>query len=237
MSMGFPPAQDGLPDTPVIAVSGHRRLSARAETTLEEVLGRLWRTLGQEWSACGRNEAPPLIANGLAVGADLLFAETRKRDFPAAKDWHVLPCSPALFEATLFDGLEVRPDATAGLRARYHRATDGATRQTVICDTSEPPTSLSYAELARWMVTAADGLLAYWDGEEPRGEGGTGHVVELACERALPVLLVTPDGEVRGDGAMAGKTDDLQALSREFVCMTLRQFDRREELAAARAGE
>jgi len=36
---------------------------------------------------------------------------------------------------------------------------------------------------------------------------------------------------------MAGKTDDLQALSREFVCMTLRQFDRREELAAARAGE
>ena len=58
MSMGFPPAQDGLPDTPVIAVSGHRRLSARAETTLEEVLGRLWRTLGQEWSACGRNEAP-----------------------------------------------------------------------------------------------------------------------------------------------------------------------------------
>lgn len=233
----FPPAQDAASNNPVIAVSGHRRLSERAEIRLEETLERLWRALAQEWPLRSQGEAPLLIANGLAAGADLLFAETRQRGFPAAKDWHVLPCSPALFETTLFDGLEVRPDAAAGLRARYHRATDAAIRQTVICDTPEPPTSLSFAALARWMVTAADGLLAYWDGEEPRGEGGTGHVIELACERALPVLLVTPDGEIRGGGAMAGKTDDLQALSREFVGMTLGQFDRREELVAARAGE
>ena len=237
MSIGFPPAHDKLPDTPVIAVSGHRRLSAQAEATLEQALGRLWPALAQEWSARGRGEHPPLVANGLAVGADLLFAETRQRGFPAAKDWHVLPCSPALFEATLLDGLEMRSDAAAELHARYQRATGRATTQTVICDTPEPPTSLSYAALARWVVAAADGLIAYWDGENPHGEGGTGDVVELACARALPVLLVSPDGEVRGAGAMAGKSDDVQVLAREFAGLALGQFGRREELAAARAGE
>lgn len=237
MSVGFPPAQSGAPDVPVIAVSGHRRLSVQAEATLEKVLDRLWRELAQEWSARGRDEAPPLIANGLALGADLLFAETRQRNFPAAKDWHVLPCSPALFEASLFDGLEVQPYAAAVLRARYRRAAEGATRQTVIDDGPEPPTSLSYGALARWMVAVADGVIAYWDGQNPRGEGGTGHVVELACERALPVLLVSPDGEVRGAGAVAGTSDYGLTLAREFVGMTLGQFDRREKLTASWAGD
>lgn len=236
MSLAYTRAPEVV-DRAVIAVTGHRRLTTDAERTLEETLRELWSFLSQEWSRTGRKEASPFIANGLAAGADLAFAETRRAHFPSASDWHVLPCPPATFEASLFDGLGLSPEDAANIRRRYRQAANGAAARTILSGSVEPPTSASYAALARWMVSASDGLLAYWDGKEPRGEGGSGHVVALARERSLPILHVMPDGGVRGDGAIAGEAAHLPALARQFVDAALERFYEPKEQATQPAGE
>ena len=48
----------------------------------------------------------------------------------------------------------------------------------------------AYVEVGQSIVRHADLLVAIWDGEEARGPGGTGEVVELALESGVPVIHV-----------------------------------------------
>ena len=46
-------------------------------------------------------------------------------------------------------------------------------------------------------MARCDVLLAIWDGEPARGEGGTGQIVAEAIEAGLPVVWVDLAGEAR----------------------------------------
>jgi hypothetical protein len=48
----------------------------------------------------------------------------------------------------------------------------------------------AYAALATRIVSIADVIVAVWDGELPRGECGTGRLVEQARQRRLPLAWV-----------------------------------------------
>lgn len=48
----------------------------------------------------------------------------------------------------------------------------------------------AYAALGARIVSIADVVVAIWDGEPPRGDGGTGDVVARARERRLPLAWV-----------------------------------------------
>ncbi|MGA7673057.1 MAG: hypothetical protein WBW04_21755 [Nitrolancea sp.] len=48
----------------------------------------------------------------------------------------------------------------------------------------------AYAALSDELIDRIDLLIAIWDGEEARGLGGTGHTVQSALERCIPVVWI-----------------------------------------------
>ena len=49
------------------------------------------------------------------------------------------------------------------------------------------------------VVRRSDRLIAIWDGQEARGTGGTGDIVEAAHAQGVDVVVLWPDGYVRVD--------------------------------------
>jgi hypothetical protein len=47
-----------------------------------------------------------------------------------------------------------------------------------------------FALQGRWVVDHSDVLVSVWDGERPRGEGGTAEIVSYAAERGVLLLWV-----------------------------------------------
>jgi hypothetical protein len=47
------------------------------------------------------------------------------------------------------------------------------------------------------IVDCVDRLLAVWDGQSARGDGGTADVVNAAKERSVPVVVIWPEGSSR----------------------------------------
>jgi hypothetical protein len=54
------------------------------------------------------------------------------------------------------------------------------------------PGDQAHAEVGRWIAAHSDVLLAFWDGLDARGGGGTGDVVLRALERGVPVVWLKP---------------------------------------------
>ncbi len=53
----------------------------------------------------------------------------------------------------------------------------------------------AYVLVGQSLVGTADILIAIWDGEQGKGPGGTAHVVEMALEKAVPVIHINVDHE------------------------------------------
>jgi hypothetical protein len=64
----------------------------------------------------------------------------------------------------------------------------------------------AYVLVGESLVGTADILIAIWDGQQARGPGGTADVVELALQKALPVIHIEidPDSDVVRVSALVG---------------------------------
>jgi hypothetical protein len=64
----------------------------------------------------------------------------------------------------------------------------------------------AYVLVGESLVGTADILIAIWDGQQARGPGGTADVVELALQKALPVIHIEidPDSDVVLVSALVG---------------------------------
>ena len=51
----------------------------------------------------------------------------------------------------------------------------------------------AYVMAGRATIAHSDLLIAVWDGQVPRGRGGTGEVVELALGRGIPIVHIPVD--------------------------------------------
>lgn len=80
--------------------------------------------------------------------------------------------------------------------ADYDRLLDRAASATALYFRESTSEAHMAASLA--MLETAGHLLAVWDGQPPRGPGGTDDVVDAAKERGVPVTVVWPDGAERG---------------------------------------
>jgi hypothetical protein len=58
-------------------------------------------------------------------------------------------------------------------------------------------TEEAHMAAGRAMVEKADVLVAVWDGQPSRGQGGTADVVAYARERGVPVEVIWPEGASR----------------------------------------
>jgi hypothetical protein len=159
-----------------IGVTGHRRLSNPAALVpgiRAAVQGVVERFLG------AGAEPALLVISALAEGADrLVAAEVLAR--PDATMEAVLPVPPGDYlddftgDASKAEFTEMLGRATSVWVARPGSSRDEA-----------------YERAGRHVVDRADVLIALWDGEPPRGRGGTATVVSYAREQGVPVAWVS----------------------------------------------
>jgi hypothetical protein len=173
---GWPPEGEGqLPFSLRIGVTGHRRLSDPAALIpgiRAAVQGIVERFLGPG------AEPALLVISALAEGADrLVAAEVLAR--PDATMEAVLPLPPGDYQDDFAGGAskaeftEMLGRATSVWVARPGGSRDEA-----------------YERAGRHVVERADVLIALWDGEPPRGRGGTATVVSYARAQGVPVAWV-----------------------------------------------
>jgi hypothetical protein len=159
-----------LPLFNVVGFTGHRELAdvAGAALAIREALAFLVRELPGEWIAL----------SSIARGGDQLFvAEARA----AGMSWHgILPLARAEFER------DFAPAEWAAVEATL----ETADHLRVIHEYGDREDS--YLDCGIETVNGCDILLAYWDGNDARGKGGTGQVVQYAKSIGKPVLIIDP---------------------------------------------
>lgn len=153
----------------IIGVTGHRELTAAITTHVRaQIVAML------------REQPNPLLGLGsLADGADQLFAETVLQE--GGRLHVVLPA--AGYENTLHDG------------KTYQRLLAAAAEVTTLDFTEPGPPA--YEAAGRYVAERCDLLVAVWDGDTPRGPGGTFAAVSYARSIGKPVRICWPDGAVR----------------------------------------
>ena len=156
-------------------MTGHRRLTdpdALIPAIRAAIQGVIERFLGPG------AEPGLLVISALAEGADrLVAAEVLAR--PDATLEAVLPLPPGEYLSD-FTGEASKAEFTGllGRAASVWLARPGGSRDE------------AYERAGRHVVDRADVLIALWDGEPPRGRGGTATVVAYAREQGVPVAWV-----------------------------------------------
>lgn len=158
-----------LPQFKFVGFTGHRELAdgARVRQGIEAALARV-RAFGAnaEWVA----------VSSAAAGADALFAETA---LAAGLAWQaVLPLPPHQFRE------DFPAEAWPRIEALLKRA-----EACVVVPPTESRTE-AYLDAGLETVDRADVLIAVWDGQQSRGQGGTAEIVTYARERGRPLLIV-----------------------------------------------
>lgn len=155
-----------------IGVTGHRNvpddpaLRARVAEAVRRIAG-----LGEEPRCL-------TVVSALAPGADRLVAEAVLRE-PGAALEALLPMPPDQVEEDF-----PNPDSRAEFRDLLHRA------ETIESIPSAGSRRANFESAGVAMLDRVDVLIALWDGEPARGQGGTAQIVAHAEARGVPVVWI-----------------------------------------------
>jgi hypothetical protein len=176
-----------------LGVTGHRRLDSADSGVLRAGVADVL------IAAAAAGPRPPRLATSLAEGADRLVAEVALA--LGYQLWCPLPFAAAEYERD-FSGAE----SIAEFRALLARAD-----VTTMAQQPGAVRDASYTRAGRAVLSASSALLALWDGQPARGEGGTAQIVAEALELRLPViwLPVVPPHRLRV--RLAGAWQDASA--------------------------
>lgn len=153
-----------------VGVTGHRVLN-HIETITREIDAAL--TQIREGFP-----APFSVYSALAEGADRLVAR-RACDLLAASLIAVLPLPRADYMADFLED-----HAKAEFLDLVALASD-------VVELPDAPTrTAAYEAAGRYILDHSDLLIAVWDGQPPRGQGGTGQIVAEAQQRRIPVVWI-----------------------------------------------
>ena len=136
----------------------------------------------EHWSRVLPTGAQLYGLSSLAEGADQVFAA------------HVLAAGGSL-EAILPCEDYIRSLVTDDGRARFEELRRAAA--TVITLPYPKPTEQAFLAAGLVLVERCDHLFAIWDGQPPRGLGGTADIVAYARARGRPVTVLWVDGVLR----------------------------------------
>jgi hypothetical protein len=172
-----------------LGVTGHRSeflgghapaVAARLDDVIRRVTAAVveLRTANEAWFAAG----PPqlTLVSPLADGADQVAAE-----IALAIGYEVQAVLPFARDTS-------RGAVAPSSRAGFDRLAELARCRLELPGDPDRPLD-AYVMAGRATVAHCDLLVAVWDGEVPRGRGGTGEVVELAMARGTPVVHVPVD--------------------------------------------
>jgi hypothetical protein len=184
MSEAAPPPSLGFS----VGIVGHRSerivdrkgVRARVDEVLRIVQGALDEITEGPLFEAGRH--PLRLVSELADGADRIAAR-------AALDLGetlevVLPFDPREYELDFDD-----PALLEEFRGLLARASS-----VIVLDGHLSGRPLAYEAAGFTLLDNCDMLIAIWDGEASRGRGGTRELIEQAAHRAMPVVVIPPDG-------------------------------------------
>jgi hypothetical protein len=209
-----------------VGVTGHRAgaLTAPLIRTLRPVVFTVFRELRDaalrlqqsEAMLCSDTQARLLLHTPLATGADQIAAICARSSGYFVRA--LLPFEPSEYRKDFAQGDELDGFEQALIAADEIVALPGC----------RSDLEGAYVQVGHKLVEAADVMIAIWDGEQARGPGGTGHVVDLALQGSVPVIHIDIDrgsDQVRMrallDGAATvplderlGQADDYRGLLR-----------------------
>ncbi|HEY9086338.1 MAG TPA: DUF4231 domain-containing protein [Candidatus Tyrphobacter sp.] len=142
----------------VVGVTGHRDVAKEDEAALRTAFAGVLAELAQ---ACPHT--PLLVLSGLAAGADSLAAEEA-----VARDIPVIACLPMPVE-------EYEHDFSPADISRFRTLLAASSRVTIV----SPQREKGYTQTGSFIAHYSHLLVAFWDGEDSRGEGGTADVVRM----------------------------------------------------------
>jgi hypothetical protein len=157
----------------VLGITGHQDIPAEARSHIEHGLDAL----------IDGSVRPLTGVSSLAAGADQLFAAALLRHQGRLRV--VVPCRS--YEQAFGD-----PAALASYRTLLGIA------HTVETLDHDAPSEEAFLDAGRRVADLSDLLIAVWDGEEPRGKGGTADIVRYARARGRHVITLWPAGITRG---------------------------------------
>jgi hypothetical protein len=160
-----------------VGVTGHRTIHD-PERVARQVRDGLHGIQRLTDAGDGAGPARLEVVAALAEGADRLVAREALA-LPGTTLAAVLP-----FPADDDEGDVETPEARAGLADLLERA------RTVEVMPATATREAGYALQGRWVVDHSDVLVAVWDGERSRGQGGTAEIVAYAADRGVLLLWV-----------------------------------------------
>jgi len=215
-----------------IGVTGHRNVAD--DPALREQIRRVVDQI-RELMPNSANTASYLgIISPLAEGADQLVAR------------EVLSDETAVLETPLPFAVEeyLKAFTDEASLALFLELIKRASIVTLLPESRSP--DAAYAQIGEYVVDHCDVLIAVWDGEGARGQGGTAEVVELARSRGVPLFWIfsKPDYELQnelGSGPPRQAFEQVDAYNRARISGTrfnnnAAQQDRRWSQAATFAG-
>jgi len=151
----------GLAAVPlVVGVTGHRDTREQDEAQLRRAFGELLEDFGRRYAA-----SPIVVLTALAAGADsLAAAEALDRNI------RVMACLPMSAERYVEDFTEAQ-------RERFHALLARCSAFHIVAEQSDR--SRSYLAAGAYIAHFSHILVAFWDGSQGHGVGGTADVVHL----------------------------------------------------------
>jgi hypothetical protein len=213
----WPEGEGRLPFVLRIGVTGHRTLAdpeAIGSVVHATIRGLIEHFLGPQ--------ADPalLIISALAEGADRLVAREVLAD-PHASLEAVLPLPAHEYQNDFADEAS-RAEFTEllGQAIRVWQAPPGSSREE------------AYERAGRRVVDRSDVLIALWDGQPPRGQGGTATIVSYARDQGIPVAWINttgpPEPELWYDRDRAARVEEATREFREYNTPAISDFAARE---------
>ena len=171
-----------------VGITGHRAgaLTAPLVRSLRPTVYTVFRELREatlrlrdsEDDFCSETDANLRLHTPLATGADQIAAICAR-----SSGYFVRALLP-------FEPHEYRNDFAPGEELDGFEQALAAADEIVALPGDRADLEAAYVQVGQSVVAHADVLVAIWDGEDARGPGGTGDVVELALEAAVPVIHV-----------------------------------------------
>lgn len=153
----------------IVGITGHQNIPKNAQAFISAEIERQLDPFGSDF----------IGVSSLAKGADQLFAQIVLRQGGHLQA--IIPCEK--YEATFSEG---------SFLENYR----GLLKKADMIETLEhpEPSEKAFLDAGRKIVDLSQFLIAVWDGQEAKGEGGTADIVKYARERKKEVAIVWSSG-------------------------------------------
>lgn len=194
----FMHGHEDIPFRVRVGVTGHRRLNDQSslgakvrEVLDEQIPALLPRESRKRIGSSPKTQLKFSVLSPLAEGADRLVAREVLKT-PDAKLDAVLPFDRNEYLRD-FATRESRDafDALLARARRTHTLISGPLSVAFPDLDPEEARRRGYEGVGRYVVDHCDVLIALWDGNPPRGKGGTAEIVEYARSRKRPIFVIS----------------------------------------------